>query len=60
MVSHAAIAFAKLYSMETARKYGFNFPDNHRLEQTAQQAQLAQFALDLATNLAAINKGGMS
>ena len=54
-VSKAAIAFAKIYSVEKARQMGFNI-EPHHLQQTS---EYEQYAMDFAANLAAFNKGAM-
>lgn len=55
-VSKAALAFAKIYSVEKARQMGFNIEEHH-LQQTT--SEFEDYAMSFAENLAAFNKGAM-
>ena len=55
-VTKAALAFAKIYSVEKARQHGFSI-EPHHLQQT--EREFEDYAMTAAENVAAFNKGAM-
>ena len=56
-----AKAFISIYGEEIARRHGVVVPEHELLQQaSAQQSELANYALDFAKNFSFFNKGLMS
>ena len=60
MATKAAIAFAKLYSVDLARRFNFRVSEHHLQQAHANESELEEFALIVGQNAARFNKGMMS